>query len=498
MPKYFTHLTGCLLGTTLMFSTPMVAATETAADTDTFDKQWYLGAALGRSTLKPDTNGTGFSVDDKNDTGYKLFAGYDFTERFSLEGYFSRLGQSELSPNGTVKYQDFGISALYYLYKSRQPHVGWGIFGRGGIGRMKNTVDIPYERENDNHIMFGAGVEYGFNNGLALRLDADFYDADAQLIAINILKRFGADKKESKPQPVAVIDSDNDGIANDADRCPDSAAGTVVDSQGCERDSDRDGVADSQDRCPNSPTDKKVDTDGCELDSDNDGVADSRDSCPNSPTGVNVDPGGCELDSDGDGVADSRDSCPNSPAGVNVDPGGCELDSDGDGVTDNRDRCPNSPAGVNVDPGGCELDSDADGVVDSQDRCRETPNGAPVDADGCKLQATFVLKGVTFATASAELVGDSRQVLNKVVETLRLNPGLKLEVAGYTDNRGKRNYNVRLSQQRADSVRNYLIAQGIASERLEAKGYGPADAIADNDTEDGRATNRRVTLHIIE
>jgi len=468
MQKYFIHLTGCLLGTTLMLSTPMVIATETSADIDTFDKQWYLGAGLGRSTLQPDTDGTGFSLDDKNDTGYKFFAGYDFTERFSLEGYFSRLGQSELSPNGTVKYQDFGISALYYLYKSRQPHVGWGIFGRGGIGRMKNTVDIPYERENDNHIMFGAGVEYGFNNGLALRLDADFYDSDAQLVAINILKRFGADKKDSKPQPVAVIDSDNDGIANDADRCPDSAADTVVDSQGCELDSDNDGVVNSQDRCSNSPTGKKVDAYGCELDSDN------------------------------DGVTDSRDSCPNSPADVKVDPSGCELDSDGDGVTDNNDNCPNSATGAKVDTHGCELDDDADGIINSQDLCLETPSEAPVDTNGCKLQATFILKGVTFATASAELIGGSRQVLNKVVETLRLNPELKLEVAGYTDNRGKRSYNVRLSQQRADSVRNYLITQGITSERLEAKGYGPADAIADNGTEDGRATNRRVTLHIIE
>ncbi len=498
MPKYFIHLTGCLLGTTLMFSTPMVIATETSADIDIFDKQWYLGAGLGRSTLQPDTDGTGFSLDDKNDTGYKFFAGYDFTERFSLEGYFSRLGQSELSPNGTVKYQDFGISALYYLYKSRQPHVGWGIFGRGGIGRMKNTVDIPYERENDNHIMFGAGVEYGFNNGLALRLDADFYDSDAQLVAINILKRFGADKKDNKPQPVAVIDSDNDGIANDADRCPDSAADTVVDSQGCELDSDNDGVVNSQDRCSNSPAGKKVDAYGCELDSDNDGVADSRDSCPNSPADVKVDPRGCELDSDSDGVTDNNDRCPDTPAGIKVGLNGCEPDSDGDGVTDNNDNCPNSATGAKVDTRGCELDDDADGIINSQDLCLETPSEAPVDTNGCKLQATFVLKGVTFATASAELIGGSRQVLNNVVETLRLNPELKLEVAGYTDNRGKRSYNIRLSQQRADSVRNYLITQGIASERLEAKGYGPADAIADNGTEDGRATNRRVTLHIIE
>jgi len=137
-------------------------------------------------------------------------------------------------------------------------------------------------------------------------------------------------------------------------------------------------------------------------------------------------------------------------------------------------------------------------VVDRQDRCLDTPTGTAVDANGCKLKATIVLKGVTFATASAKLVGESRQVLDEVVETLRRNPELKLEVAGYTDNRGNRNYNVRLSQQRAESVRNYLVAQGITGERLQAKGYGPSDPIADNASENGRAANRRVVLHIIK
>ncbi len=100
--------------------------------------------------------------------------------------------------------------------------------------------------------------------------------------------------------------------------------------------------------------------------------------------------------------------------------------------------------------------------------------------------------------ASAELAGDSRQTLDEVVETLRRNPELKLEVAGYTDNRGNRNFNVRLSQKRAESVRNYFTTQGIAGERLTAKGYGPSDPIADNAGKSGRAANRRVELHIIK
>lgn len=465
-----TRSAGSLLGICLAFAAPLASGAEDAPQASGFEKQWYLGAGIGRSHMDPDTDNTGFGVDDKHDTGFKLFAGYDFTERFSLEGYFSRLGRAEMSPNGEVKYKDFGLSALYYVYKEQQPHVGWGIFGRAGLGRMKNNADIPFERENDNHIMLGAGVEYGFENGFALRADADFYDSDARLFAINLLKRFGAGKKDAEPQPVAIIDSDNDGVADSEDRCPNSAVGAVVDSQGCERDSDGDGVVDSQDRCPNTPAGSRVDAQGC----------------------VAV------TDSDGDGVADGSDKCPNTPAGTKVDQRGCERDSDHDGVVDSRDKCPGTPTTVVVDAQGCERDSDGDGVVDSQDRCLNTPAGTAVDARGCKLQETIVLKGVTFATASAELTGDSHQVLDEVVATLRRNPDLKLEVAGHTDSRGNRGFNVRLSQKRAEAVRDYLVSQGIAADRLTAKGYGPDNPIADNATEAGQAANRRVELHIIE
>lgn len=474
MSKYLIRLTGSLLCTTLVFGTAVVVAAEMPVKTGDFENQWYLGAGLGQSRLKPDTDNTDYRVDDKSDTGYKFFVGYDLSERLSLEGYFSWLGesrlQSTLQPDGKLEYKDFGINVVYYLYKSRQPHTGWGIFGRGGIGRMQNTGNIPYERNNDNHIMLGAGVEYGFNNGLALRVDADFYDADAQLVAISVLKRFGADKKTPAPQPVVVVDSDNDGVIDNEDRCPGSPADVMVDMQGCERDSDNDGIVNSRDKCPDSSPDAKVDLHGCKLDSDK----------------------------DSDGIIDENDKCPDTPSGTTVDLYGCALDSDKDGIIDENDKCPDSPAGAKVDPRGCELDGDADGVVDSQDHCLETPAETAVDVNGCELQAIIVLKGVTFATASEELIGDSRRVLNEVVNTLRRNPELKLEIAGHTDNRGKRAYNVHLSQQRADSVRNYLTAQGISGTRLEAKGYGPADAIADNDTENGRAINRRVELHIIE
>lgn len=91
------------------------------------------------------------------------------------------------------------------------------------------------------------------------------------------------------------------------------------------------------------------------ADSDNDGVTDDMDQCPNTPEGVQVNSVGCALDSDGDGVPDRADQCPNTPAGTPVDAQGCALDSDNDGVTDDIDECPNTPAGTDVDAKGCAI-----------------------------------------------------------------------------------------------------------------------------------------------
>lgn len=143
-------------------------------------------------------------------------------------------------------------------------------------------------------------------------------------------------------------------------------------------------------------------------------------------------------------------------------------------------------------------DSDADGVVDAADQCPDTGIGTKVDDNGCELQQSTVLEGVSFLPYSADLTEDSKTVLDKVAESLKRHPELQVEVAGYTDISGSRTSNIKLSQQRADSVRDYLITQGIAAEMLSAKGYGPEAPIADNATAEGRAINRRVELHTLE
>ena len=234
-------------------------------------------------------------------------------------------------------------------------------------------------------------------------------------------------------------------------------------------------------------------------DSDGDGVADDVDLCPATTAGAQVDTYGCELDSDGDGVADSKDRCPNTPAGTKVDSRGCEiqLDSDGDGVADNDDRCPGTPRSARVDAAGCELDSDGDGVVDSLDSCPDTAKGVRIDVRGCEIKDKIELPGVRFELNSADLISESTAILDQAAETLRRNPQLKVEAAGYTDSTGTPSHNLDLSQRRAESVRRYLISKGANGDNISAKGYGEANPIADNSTRPGRQQNRRVDLRVL-
>ena len=268
------------------------------------------------------------------------------------------------------------------------------------------------------------------------------------------------------------------------------------------RDRDRDGVPDNRDACPDTPAGVQVEATGCPVDSDRDGVPDYQDRCASTPAGASVDPNGCPADSDGDQVFDGLDQCPNTPAGASVDARGCPTDADGDHVFDGLDQCPNTPAGAPVDARGCPLDADGDRIFDGLDRCPNTPAGRQVDANGCPIlfeesRPTLVLEGVTFATGSADLTGDSRTVLDIVAESLKGNPDVKVEVAGHTDITGSAAANRRLSQARAESVRTsgpnrVTFPSGSSAMTAAAAARDPPQSSPP--TRAGPARSRRVTV----
>ncbi len=144
------------------------------------------------------------------------------------------------------------------------------------------------------------------------------------------------------------------------------------------------------------------------------------------------------------------------------------------------------------------LDSDGDGVLDRLDKCPGTRAGVKVDATGCEIPEAVVLKGVNFATNSAQLTAGSTAILDEAAATLIKRGDVRTEIAGHTDNRGSPARNRVLSQQRAEAVMRYLASKGVSTANLTARGYGQDNPIADNATQSGRTANRRVELRAIK
>lgn len=179
----------------------------------------------------------------------------------------------------------------------------------------------------------------------------------------------------------------------------------------------------------------------------------------------------------------------------------CLADTDRDGVADGQDECPGTPPGTRVNDKGCPAedggDRDGDGVLDGDDLCPNTAPGIKVDAKGCAVDQTAILERVNFETGSAVLTGQATLTLDGIAQLLQSQTNIVVEIGGHTDNVGAAAYNLVLSQQRAESVRQYLIGKGVAAERISAQGYGETRPVQSNRSEAGREANRRVELKII-
>lgn len=244
-------------------------------------------------------------------------------------------------------------------------------------------------------------------------------------------------------------------------------------------DRDGDGISDRDDKCVDNPEDR-------------DGV-DDLDGCPE------------DQDTDGDGIADALDLCVAEAEDTDgyLDTDGCaERDNDADGLADGDDRCTDQPEDRDgfEDTDGCpDADNDADTVADKDDQCPDEPG--PTGEAGCprvyqdvELTARKVVikQQVFFETNLAKIRTTSYGLLTTVAAVLKDYPTIRLEVQGHTDDRGNDAHNLKLSQGRAEAVREYLIGQGIEPHRLTARGYGETAPIDSNKKASGRATNRRV------
>ena len=259
------------------------------------------------------------------------------------------------------------------------------------------------------------------------------------------------------------------------------------------KDTDKDGIPDNKDACPEVAGLKEFN--GC-PDTDGDGIPDKDDACPQVKGLKEFN--GCP-DTDGDGIADKDDACPEvaGPKEFN----GCP-DTDGDGIADKDDKCPDvaGPA----ENGGCPWpDTDGDGVLDKDDLCPEVAGpasnkGCPEPNDDDQKRLNQYAKTILFDTGKASIKFQSAEILNQIINVLKKYPNSRFRIEGHTDSTGKKAKNIELSQNRADAVKIYLIQGGIASDRLESKGYGPEKPIASNKNKKGRALNRRVEINLIK
>ncbi len=170
---------------------------------------------------------------------------------------------------------------------------------------------------------------------------------------------------------------------------------------------------------------------------------------------------------------------------VEGDVSNLKKDSDGDGVSDVFDKCPNTPAGNKVDGSGCDLPKPE--VV-------APPVVKISDEEITVVRAAF--RNLNFVTGKATILPSSFPSLDRLSEILNNKANLSLTLKGFTDNVGKAAANLKLSKDRAESVKTYLVSKGVTDTRITAQGYGKARPVASNKTKTGRAKNRRVEMNL--
>ena len=188
----FNRAIQALVRTTCIFS---ICTFSVQADNDSseFEDPFYVGLGLGLSFLEPETNSVALTLTEDSDAAYKLLVGYRFNENWSIEGFWANLGEAEVTATtGTkynIEYKTFGVNGLYnYPLNDR-----WSIFARLGAGRLENNVQgVNVERVEDYFIAAGGGVTWNMTGTWDLRAEYEYLDTDAQLLSLNVIKRFGS------------------------------------------------------------------------------------------------------------------------------------------------------------------------------------------------------------------------------------------------------------------------------------------------------------------
>ncbi len=285
-------------------------------------------------------------------------------------------------------------------------------------------------------------------------------------------------------------------------------------------DSDNDGIPDNIDKCPYEAEDLDgyQDEDGCpDIDNDKDGIIDIKDGCPNAKEDFDgfQDSDGCpDVDNDGDGILDVIDKCPNKKEDFDgfQDKDGCpDIDNDNDGILDVNDKCPNEAEIFNgyKDDDGCP-DEVPTYIPQKKYRPkkRKTIKIKPktkkkketkIIEEKKNIPSRFLLRGESiFISGSSQIKSSAFNKLNGIAEKIKSDPYSQWDIEAHVDKANSAAEALKLSRSQALAVKRYLISQGIPSENLRAIGMGDSVPIASNNSVYGRMKNRRIIIRKIK
>jgi len=343
---------------------------------------------------------------------------------------------------------------------------------------LKGYIVQPYVHVGGGYTWFGDASYGTANAGLGLT----FWFSE--MVGLTLQSTYKQSFDERSERPLVAV---NDNVPSHLQHF----AGLTFKFGG--KDTDGDGIYDKDDACPEVAGLKQFN--GC-PDTDGDGIIDGSDACPDVAGLAEFQ--GCP-DTDGDGIADKDDACPDVAGPKALQ--GCP-DKDGDGVADKNDKCPDV-AGPKEN-GGCPWpDTDGDGVLDKDDKCPDVKgtvanNGCPEISEEQILKLNAYAKTILFNSGKATFQQQTYPVLQSIVAILKEYPSSKFSIEGHTDSDGKDAMNLKLSEDRAGAVKNYLTENGIATDRLSSVGYGETKPIDSNKTKKGKANNRRVEVKLVK
>lgn len=256
---------------TFVLATMAALATTTAVKAEGDDFRWYWSPMVNYTSPDSDRNSDGGA-------GFGVALGKPINQSWNIEAALNR-GKTKLDAGrGDQKFTGFGIDALYFF--DRNP--SFAPYGVLGLGSLKSATSTNDDRAGMANV--GLGFMKQLGDSMSLRADARYRWSNAGknlpgtrssdnfgdwLLNVGLNIPFGeVPKAAAKPlvaEKPAPIDSDGDGVFDDADRCPGTPRGVKVDAQGCPLDSDGDGVLDNADKCPDTPKGDRVDSNGCSL-----------------------------------------------------------------------------------------------------------------------------------------------------------------------------------------------------------------------------------------